>query len=182
MPLSDIFNPDKAAPGAVFTPPPSPPPSPSPSKKCGFDGLIDTNQKIITAINDLIEKYNSCNNECDLKECNNKYESLIQAIESNYRKLKTNPDLRDKYVNNDIETLLKSDFVIQENESKALIFENFLLFLNKNFQSQTKENKIKFLNILKAIIPNPEKKGGNRKSRRSRKQRKNKSKTRRYRK
>ena len=161
------------APAAVFTPP-SPSQSPSLLKKCGFDGLIDTNQKIITAINDLIEKYNSCNNECKLEECNNKYESLIQAIESNYR------ELRDKYINNDIETLLKSDFVIQENESKALIFENFLLFLNKNFQSQTKENKIKFLIILKSIIPNPEYKGGKRKSRR--KQRKNKSKSRRYRK
>ena len=173
--LSRIFPPSPSpSPSLSPSPPPSPSQSPSLLKKCGFDGLIDTNQKIITAINDLIEKYNSCNNECELEECNNKYESLIRAIESNYRAL------RDKYVNNNIKKLLESYFLIQENEPKALIFENFLQFLNKNFQSQTKENKIKFLNILKTIIPNPEKKGGNRKSRR--KQRKNKSKSRRYRK
>lgn len=158
----------------------SPPPSPPLSKKCGFDGLIYTNQKIITAINDLIEKYNSCNNECELEECNNKYVMLIQAIESNYRNLKTNQDLIDKYINNDIKTLLESDFLIEENKSKAVVFENFLLFLKDNFHSQTKTNKIKFLIILKSIIPNPENKGGKRKSRR--KQRKNKSKSRRYRK
>lgn len=72
--------------------------------------------------------------------------------------------------------MLESDFVINKNESNALIFETFLLFLNKDFQSQTKENKIKFLIILKSIIPKPKYKGGKRKSRRSRKQRKNKSK------
>jgi hypothetical protein len=156
------------APSAVFIPPP---PSLPPSKKCGFDGLIDTNQKIITAINELIQKYNSCNNECKLEECNNKYKSLIQAIELNYQKL------RHMYINNNITELLESDFTFNQDYSKAHIFEIFLEFLNKNFQSQTKENKIKFLIILKAIIG---KKGGNRKSRRSRKQRKNKSKTKRY--
>jgi len=162
--------PDKSA---VFTPP-LPSLSPSLPKKCGFDGLIDTNPRIITAINDLIEKYNSCNTECDLKECNSKYDHLIQAIESNYQKL------RDKYVNDNIKDLLRESIAFNDyTDSDLFVFEKFLLFLKKNFQSQTKENKIKFLIILKAIIG---KKGGNRKSRRSRKQRKNKSKTRRYRK
>ena len=46
--LSNLLK-HQPAPTAVFTPSPTRS-SPPPSKKCGFDGLIDTNQKIITAI------------------------------------------------------------------------------------------------------------------------------------
>ena len=155
---------------AMFTP--SSPPAPPPSKKCGFDGLINTNQKIITAINDLIEKYNSCNNECNLEECVKKYERLIMVLKLYYKD--TN------FVNSHTKSLLKEYFAFEKTDSDIYVFEKFLLFLEKDFQSQTNENKIKFLIILKSIIPNPENKGGKRKSRR--KQRKNKSKSRRYRK
>lgn len=168
--LSSLLR-EKPHPSAMFTH--SSPPAPSPSKECGIEMLINTNSKIITAINDLIKKYNSCNNECNLEECVKKYEMLISALKQSYKY--TN------FVNSHTKSLLKEYFVFDEKtDSDLYVFEKFLLFLEKDFQSQTKENKIKFLIILKSIIPNPEYKGGKRKSRR--KQRKNKSKSRRYRK
>jgi hypothetical protein len=156
---------------AVFTP--SSPPASPPSKKCGFDGLIDTNLKIIETIDDLIRKYNECNNECNLKECVKKYEMLITVLKLSYRD--TN------FVNRHTKSELKDYFVFdKDTDSHLYVFEKFLMFLENDFQSQDTKNKIKYLEILKKIILNPEKKGGKRKSRR--KQRKNKSKSRRYRK
>ncbi len=156
----------------MFIPPPPSLP-PSPSKECGIETLIDTNPKIITTIDDLIRKYKECDNECNLEECVKKYERLISALKLYYKKT--------GFVNSHTKSSLEEYFVFnKDTDSDLYVFEKFLLFLENNFKSQTKKNKIKYLEILKKIILNPEKKGGKRKSRR--KQRKNKSKTRRYRK
>ena len=156
----------------MFIPPPPSLP-PSPSKECGIETLIDTDSKIITTIDDLIRKYKECDNECNLEECVKKYEMLILVLKLYYKEK--------GFVNRHTKSSLKEYFVFDENtDSDLYVFEKFLLYLENVFQSQTKENKIKFLEILKKIILNPKKKGGKRKSRR--KQRKNKSKTRRYRK
>ena len=155
----------------MFTP--SSPPAPSPSKECGIETLIDANFKIITTIDDLIRKYKECDNECNLEECVKKYEMLISVLRLSYK--------NKNFVNRHTKSLLKKYFKFdEETDSDLYVFEKFLMFLENNFQSQNREAKIEYLEILRKIIPNPEKKGGKRKSRR--KQRKNKSKSRRYRK
>ena len=125
------------------------------NESCGEVQLLDSKPKIISAINDLIKRYNECGVDiCEIKACTEKYNRLVLAIKNNYKS--------SGFINSHVKTILGSDFTFVETDSDIFVFEKFLLFFENNFLQQTTKNKIKMLNTLKALIA---KSGGKRNTR-----------------
>jgi hypothetical protein len=115
------------------------------NESCGEVHLLDSKQNIISAINDLISRYNACGVDvCEIKACTEKYDRLVLAIKNNYK----SPG----FVNSHVKTILSSDFTFVDTDSDIFVFEKFLLFFEKNFIQQTTTNKIIMLNTLRALI------------------------------